>query len=470
MREQGVSKNVKFFRDLGLYAVGNIGSKLVTFLLVPFYTFFITNPAEFGYYDVCLTVVFGLAPFISLQFHEGGFRFLLDSEEMPRRQAIVSFLVRTLLINSLLIICIGMTVAHFADVRYLAYILAFGIAQTFIDSWIQIVRGLGQVKTYISASIFNSLAIALFSVLTVAILNMGIPGIFIANIIARIMTLGFIEIKTGVIRHFVRFRMISRKISHELMHYSLPLLPMILFWWVLNSNGVFFIQRYLGLEENGIYAILSKITGILYVLAMIFYQTWQQNAIEQYDSPDRDSFFSSVFNNYFYLLCLLVSVFPFALRMNYFWLVSPEYASSAVYLFANSVFMMGFSISSFFELGYQCSKTTSRILPGVLLATAINIGGNYLFVPVYGIYGLISVNIATYIILIIYRAIDTRKYMRIRFMKHNYLSLASVVAAGIAYHISHSIIFDFLSILAISAIFVVIMPANMKDKVIRCLR
>ncbi len=467
---QEVSKGTKFVRDLGLYAVGNIGSKLVTFLLVLFYTFFITDPAEFGYYDVCLTVVFGLVPPITLQFHESGFRFLIDSGLFERRRSIVSFVMRTLIVNSVIVAVIGLAIGSFAEVKYLGYIVMFGIAQAFIESWSQIARGLGLVRIYVSSSIFNSFAIALFSVLTIAVADMGVAGIFISNISARVLTLGYLEIKIGIIRKYVRFNLFDRELSCELARYGLPLLPMVLFWWVLNSNGIFFIKEFLGLEENGIYAILSKFTGILFVFATIFYQTWQQNAFEQYNSPDRDRFFTTVFNNYLFLLCLLVSVFPFAVRLNCFWLVSPEYSSSSRYLFANSVFIMGFALSSFFELGYQCSKHTARILPGVVIAMALNVAGNYFMVPLYGIYGFISVNILTYVLLAAYRAIDTRKYMKIGFAPRNYACLLLVLAAGFIFHSFTGALVDSISITVLAGVFFLLMPDPLKNKLKRCLK
>ena len=46
------SRSSKFIKDIGIYAIGNIGSKLITFLMVPMYTHYI-NTSDFGYYDVC---------------------------------------------------------------------------------------------------------------------------------------------------------------------------------------------------------------------------------------------------------------------------------------------------------------------------------------------------------------------------------------------------------------------------------
>lgn len=46
----------QFLKSVGIYAVGNIGSKLITFLMIPLYTFFVET-SEFGYYDLCLSLI-----------------------------------------------------------------------------------------------------------------------------------------------------------------------------------------------------------------------------------------------------------------------------------------------------------------------------------------------------------------------------------------------------------------------------
>ena len=76
----------QFLNSVGIYAVGNIGSKLITFLMIPLYTVFVET-SEFGYYDLCFTAVLLLTSFASLQLRDGAFRFLIDSktdEGIPR--------------------------------------------------------------------------------------------------------------------------------------------------------------------------------------------------------------------------------------------------------------------------------------------------------------------------------------------------------------------------------------------------
>ena len=72
------NRGSKFLKDIGIYAIGNIGSKIITFMMVPLYTYFVHDTSDFGYYDVCLTVCFLRMPFVTLQLRDGAFRVLLD--------------------------------------------------------------------------------------------------------------------------------------------------------------------------------------------------------------------------------------------------------------------------------------------------------------------------------------------------------------------------------------------------------
>ena len=64
----------KFLKDIGIYAIGNIGSKVITFLMVPLYTYFVHDTSDFGYYDLCLQVCLLLMPFVTLQLRDGAYR------------------------------------------------------------------------------------------------------------------------------------------------------------------------------------------------------------------------------------------------------------------------------------------------------------------------------------------------------------------------------------------------------------
>ena len=91
------NRNKKLINDIGIYAIGNLGSKLITFLMVPLYTYFISDVSDFGYYDLCLSVVFFFVPFVTLQLGDGAFRFLLNvGDDKARQREVLSVTYRTL--------------------------------------------------------------------------------------------------------------------------------------------------------------------------------------------------------------------------------------------------------------------------------------------------------------------------------------------------------------------------------------
>lgn len=470
MTEQQTSRTKKFVKDLGIYAIGNLGSKLITFLLVPFYTFFIDDPAAFGYYDICTNTMYCLIPIIGLQLNDGGFRFLIDNHNESRRTEVVTFVYRSLAHNCALAIVLGLVVATFTDIRYIWLSIGFGLAQTIYDVELQIVRGLGKTTRFMTAGIINTSLIAITSIIFIAVLNMGIPGIFISNILSRLITVAYVDISSGIFRKYFSPRLLNRTLNKEILRYSLPLIPATLCWWLISSNNYYFLQYFRGLADTGLYGFVGRFTGILYILSFIFYQTWQQNAIEQYNSSDRDRYFSSVFNNYLYLLTGLTVCFSFGLRLIYPYIIGSEFQVSSQYLFLNSLYVVLFALSQFFELGYQCSKQTKFILPSLGIAVAINLAGNYFLVRIWGINGIICSNILTWGAMLIYRAIDTRRFMTIRLAKVNYFSVILLIAYGTIYYLSSTALTDIIAILTSIIIYSIIMPHDFRSILVRRLK
>lgn len=459
------SRKKKFIRDIGVYAVGNIGSKLITFLLVPFYTHYITDPSRFGYYDLCLTAIFILSPILVFQLNDGGFRFLINtSGDGPERTRIITFVYKTLLRNGFVALLLGVVAMFCLSLMYLPYIVAYMIVMSYYDVTVQLVRGLGDNKLYVSAGILTAFLVALFSVLFLALFGMGIDGIFLANILARGLSMVMIEVQSHLLRRYLRLSEPTGRVGREILRYSLPILPGILCWYLISSGNKFLIEHNLGLTENGLYAVAFKFSTILQTLAWIFYQAWQENAIRQYDTPDRDRFFSQVFNNYTYLLSGLVMIFPFLLRWNYFWLTGPEYQDSAQYLYLLAVCAMLYSMASFFDLGYQCSKQTHRAILPFVLAAAVSVVFNLTLIGPFGIYGIIIANLLSYMVLLVYRAVDTRKYFSITVEPSSGRALALVVCGTVVYQLLPGGA-DVLCVLALCVLFIIFAPASFRQAV-----
>lgn len=76
-REKKLAKNIVIF------AIGSFSSKLLQFLLIPFYTRVLSN-SEYGTIDILQNIATLLIPIISLTISEAVFRYAMDKIVIKR--------------------------------------------------------------------------------------------------------------------------------------------------------------------------------------------------------------------------------------------------------------------------------------------------------------------------------------------------------------------------------------------------
>ena len=459
------SRSSKMMKDMGIYAIGNLGSKVITFLMVPLYTYYVESTADFGYYDICLTVVFLLMPFVTLQLRDGAFRFLLDSPNEENRKSVVTMTYKALFSTILLSTVATFGIATFYQVAYIWHVLALLVAMSVQEVVSQVFRGLGNNKAFVTVGILSAFFIGLFSIVFVVWMKMGIEGVFFANIIARFVAVGLVEARLHTLRRYFSIKINTRGIARDILNYTLPLLPGSLCWWLTGSSDRWFIQEYLGLDVNGVYAVAIRFVSILQTLALIFYQAWQETAIQQYHSNDRDKFFSQVLNNYIFIICILLVGFCFSLKMCYSWLVDENYQGSLLYIFPLAISTCIFAINAYFDMGYQCAKDTKRTLPAIILSAVVNVVFNMLLINHLGVYGVITTLIITYLVLVVYRWFDTKRYFKLSINRHITLPILITLATAAPFYICAQIWQDALTMVVAIGLMVIVCPKDIKNEV-----
>jgi len=430
------SRSKKMARDFLVYSVGIIGSKLMTFLLLPVYTHFISDPAEYGYFDLCLTACFMLMPLVTLQMRDGAFRFLLETEDADKRSRIVTYINKTLFISTLVTLLAAAAMWILYPKPYLGYVVALLIVMSFYDVYAQTVRGLGNNRSFVMVSLICSFAIALFSV-AFLLMGMGILGLFIANILARVIAVVAVDVREKVVaRYFKPSLKDLNQTGKEILRFSLPLLPAGICWWFIGFSNRYFITENLSLHDSGIYGLASRLATVVQAIATIFLQTWQENAIQQYNSNDRNRFFSKVFNGYIVAFTLVIILYAFGAKLVFPILFNANYSESMVYLYPLCIATMFFALAGYFEIIYQCEKKTRRLLLPLIIAPFINVALNYMLIGPMGIYGVVISYAVTYIFIIACRWIDTTQWVKVRINLASLLAFAIMVIGAIPFVIS----------------------------------
>ena len=85
-------KYTNLLKDTLIFTLGNVGSKVIVFFLVPFYTYYLT-PEEYGISDLVFTISQLAIPFFSLVIFDAVIRFALYRKERPQDTLLVGVIV-----------------------------------------------------------------------------------------------------------------------------------------------------------------------------------------------------------------------------------------------------------------------------------------------------------------------------------------------------------------------------------------
>lgn len=447
-----MSKESKLLKNTMIYAIGNFSTKILSFLIVPLYTHYI-NTADMGVYDLIVTTLTFLSPVITFQLTDGIYRWLLDPEY--DKYIIIKTGIVRVFSNMALVLVIGAPILLFLKVSYGILILLMLILQSVFYILQQIARGLKNNYIYVISGIVHSSIFLGLNVLQIVIFNRGIRGLMESQIISCFFSsILLIALQPTIIKAFhVPF---SNKTDHEMLKYSLPLIPNAISWSVVNMSDRYIIKYFLGNSANGIYSIAYKFPAVVQIFTNFFYLAWQESSIVEYKSVDRDSYYSNIFSKYFrFLFSLIIALMPIT-QLYVVCTMDSNYHTAWLYtgfLYLGTVFS---ALSSFLGTAYQISKRSVGALTTTILAATVNAGVNIIAIKFIGLQAAAFSTFFAYLVLFIVRVFDTKKYFELKVKwKEFWLVAVAALIHVIVYNCIDSIIIKiFLQVASIVFFFI----------------
>lgn len=434
-----------------IYGIGNFGTKILSYVMVLLYSYFVA-PEDLGYYDIILTTIAMLQPLIIFQISDGVFRFLIDDKKLDRKEIInnsIKFLFMTTIISEIIFIIINTSF----NFEYAFWIGSLLVTTMFFMLFQEIVRGLGKNKQYAFYGILNSTIMLIFEIIGLIVLKLGVVSLLISKVLAYSICIVIIFFKNKEIRDSLKVKTNLKKFK-PILNYSAPLVPNTICWWVVNSSDRYIILYFLGTVYNGIYSISTKFPTILTTITSIFYLAWQEEAIKQYDSKEKDILFNKIFEKYYVLLFTLCLCAIPATRIVIELFVSSEYKNAWEYtgfLYLGAVFS---ALCSFLGIGYQVSKETSRSFFTTCFSAILNIIINVVFIKFIGLQAASFSTFIAYLFLMIIRIKHSKKYfvLKINWKKFSILFFEVLLCIFITFIVQNKlllILFEILMILVL---------------------
>lgn len=408
-----MNKYQRLLSNTVLFAISSFSSKIMIFLLMPFYTG-ILAPAETAVADQIIKSGNLMIPLVSLGIAEAVIRFGLDEH----------YKKSTVFTNGVTAIAIGFCISLlFAPLINLVPSLKGNVPLLYLFVLIsvsrnlcsQFVRSRMYTRLYAIDGIFNTACYVGFMILFLKVCGFGIQG-FVLSTVAADFCSGIFLFTVAGLRKYFKPSDFNRRVFKEMLIYSLPLIPSAMFWWVTNTSDQFFIYYMCTDTEAGLYTSAYRIPHLIMMVSTLFTEAWQLSAVTDggTNSAGREHFFSRVFLSYQGLLftggaglILFCKVF---MRL----LCAESYYSGWQYIPMLVIAMIFSCFVTFMGSVYVVEKRTGPNFYTMLIGAVLNLLLNAALIPFAGPFGASFATFISYLVVFIIRALTSRKYIKIK--------------------------------------------------------
>lgn len=398
-------------KNIGLLTLSNFATKLLSFFLVPLYTN-ILSTTEYGTYDLFNTTIGVLLPILTLNIQEAVMRFSIDRKY--DRKSIITVAVRYLFFSNFIVI-LGLLVNNIFTLslvvkQYAIFFFLMFLSQSLSGMITMFVRGIDKISDLSISSVIASVITICLNVAFLEFFRWGLIGYFMANIIGPMAQSIYLILKVHVLGD-IHLRQAYQSEKSEMVNYSKPLIANSIAWWVNNASDRYIVVFFCGLAENGIYSVASKIPSILNIFQIIFNQAWTLSAVKDFDSEDKNGFFTTTYKAYNCMMVIvcsgiilfdkLIASFLYARDFYIAWKYVP-WLTIAIVFGAMSGYIGGF---------FAAVKDSKVFATSTVYGAITNVILNLMLTPIMGASGAAIATAVSYFEVWILRYHHSRRYI-----------------------------------------------------------
>lgn len=405
----GNSRNSYLIKNTMIFTLGNLGSKLISFLLIPLYTNALTT-TEYGVVDLIATVGTVAAPVLTLNICESVMRFALDKD--ANKEKITQIGTNLLLIGMVVGLVIFPICQSFNRIsQYSVFVYFYVISLAASQLYLCDLRGKELLVYYSIGNVLHTFFIAALNILFLVVFKGGIEGYLNAYIIANILTATYALIMGKGYRSF-SFSGVDKKLLQRMIRYSIVLIPNSFMWWIMNSSDRVMVSSMVGIAANGIYAVSYKLPTLVSTLTTIFNQAWSYSAIREEGTEDENEYNNKIFRTLIGIVMLIgIGLITFMKPFLSIY-VAKEYYVAWKYTPFLTVGCVYLTLATFMATSYTVHKDSFGYLFSGMFGAIFNIVMNLALIPLIGVYGAAIATCISYMLVFVFRLFHTRKYIR----------------------------------------------------------
>ena len=424
-------------RHTVIYGIGGVGVGLVSFVLIPVYTRYLTTE-EYGILVLFLLLQAILSRFYDLGLTNSVGRFFFDFPEGSASAgldemvstAVVFLLVYALVLSSLLVL-VAPQVAELlvgdSGLAPLARVMAVTLLfEAIAVPALTLLRMEERSGLWVAISLLRVVGSLCLNIYLVVFRGLGVFGILLSYAVIS----AAVFLLTSVPR-FRRMRLtFNPEVLRRLLAFGVPFLPVLLGILVIDLSDRYVLQWFRSTEEVGVYSLGYKFGQIMMLAVSAFSMGWAPlrfRIYEREDAPELYRRICTLFAGGAAFLLVGLSVYGHEVV----WVATtPEYFSAArIIPFAGAGYIL-YGLHLIATTGMGVTKKTRGLPLAVLFAAGLNLLGNLLLIPPFGMMGAAVATVLAYLALVAATDWISQRHYPIPF-EWGRIAIIGAVAAGI---------------------------------------
>jgi O-antigen/teichoic acid export membrane protein len=329
------------------------------------------------------------------------------------------------------------------------------LAATFLQSYVQqFVRSIDKLKVYSITGIIASSCTALYSFFFIP--GWGVVGFVAAMMLAYLSATVYSFFASGAYK-YLAIKSVAKAPCLEMLRYSIPLIPNDIMWWLVSAFNRPLLESYLGMHSVGIYAVASKLPGILGMMFAIFTTSWQISVLEEYGKEGYTDFFNKTFRMLMLGLMVLFFGITICSKLIISIFATEQFFDAWRYVPVLTLGVVFSCIGGFAGSNFAATRESKYYFYSSVWGAIAAIAVNFLLIPYLGMMGAAISSLLSYVVISVSRIAYGWKYVKIQHLVRQFL----MVTLGILLiFVSLNIEANPLKYFLMTALFLLLVPVN----------
>ena len=385
-----------------LYGLGGLLPKTLGFVLIPIYTRYLT-PREYGVLVYVGAIYAVLSIVMEMGQGQAVQRFYFEKRDDPEGLrsflgSVQLFLFGANLVLAFLLVVFGDRLFFFSSIPFrplllIAVATAFFSISPIVPLWL--FRARERAAPFVGLQIGYFVAVAGAIILAVAVWRLGVLGALEARLY---VTVGYAVLGWALVAPRIRFRA-DRKDIGDALRFGLPLVPMDVANWILTFSDRVLLERMTTLEQVGLYSLGYTIGMVMADVVRSIHKAYLPYFLDIVGSDSKAPRTLATMGLAYVTAISAIALFGvlFA-REGVMLLAAKSYHGAARVV---PYVIVGYLIHGLY---YLCInplyylKQTGILSVATVVAAAVNVGLNLLWIPRFGMMGAAYATVAAYLV------------------------------------------------------------------------